>query len=264
MRFAAAGFSAILLVACACYFFAGPKSHAAAPMGGAPSPQTAQLPADDLVADEYDREVVRALIETPNLTDRQSMTLVEAAGRRYMRRKLAFTAAKQALEAGHGDPGAVDLWRRQMDSARKICDVAELSGSRARQMADTAQADWELEQRLALVPSTMAGLAERHYGISPFTEVDLEEMGKAFFKIFGQTLPVSTRGESAVHRAMGFDHTGRFDLALSPSQSQGVWARRYLTDKHVTFFAFRSAVPGKATGAHIHIGPASTRRVPKS
>jgi hypothetical protein len=53
-------------------------------------------------------------------------------------------------------------------------------------------------------------------------------------------------------------------VALSPSQPQGVWARRYLTEKHVTFFAFRSAVPGKATGAHIHIGPASTRRVPKS
>jgi hypothetical protein len=63
---------------------------------------------------------------------------------------------------------------------------------------------------------------------------------------------------------MGFDHRGRFDVALSPSQPQGVWARRYLTEKHVTFFAFRSAVPGKATGAHIHIGPASTRRVPKS
>ena len=69
---------------------------------------------------------------------------------------------------------------------------------------------------------------------------------------------------SAVHRAMGFDHHGRFDLAVSPSQPEGVWARRYLTEKHVTFFAFRSAVPGRATGAHIHIGPASTHRAPKS
>ena len=110
----------------------------------------------------------------------------------------------------------------------------------------------------------MIGLAEHYEGGSPFGEADLEEMGQAFFKISAQPMPVSTRGESAVHRAMGFDHRGRFDVALSPSQPQGVWARHYLTEKHVTFFAFRSAVPGKATGAHIHIGPASTRRVPKS
>ena len=71
-------------------------------------------------------------------------------------------------------------------------------------------------------------------------------------------------GESAVHRAMGFDHTGRFDLALSPSQPEGVWARQYLTGKGVTFLAFNGAVQGKATGAHIHIGPPSTRRAPRS
>ena len=87
-------------------------------------------------------------------------------------------------------------------------------------------------------------------------------MEQAYLKHFGKPLPVSTRGDSAVHRAMGFDHHGRFDLAVSPSQPEGVWARRYLTEKHVTFFAFRSAVPGKATGAHIHIGPPSIRVEP--
>jgi hypothetical protein len=62
---------------------------------------------------------------------------------------------------------------------------------------------------------------------------------------------------------MGFDHRGRFDVAVGPSQPEGVWARRYLTEKHVTFLAFRSAVPGQATGAHIHIGPPSSHRAPK-
>ena len=33
----------------------------------------------------------------------------------------------------------------------------------------------------------------------------------------------------------------------------------YLLDRHIPYFAFRQAVPGKATGAHIHIGPMSTR-----
>ena len=39
----------------------------------------------------------------------------------------------------------------------------------------------------------------------------------------------------------------------------GVWLIEYLTQNHIPFFAFRGAVKGKATGAHIHIGPMSTR-----
>jgi hypothetical protein len=62
---------------------------------------------------------------------------------------------------------------------------------------------------------------------------------------------------------MGFDHRGRFDVAIGPSQPEGVWARRYLTEKHVPFMAFSGAVPGRATGAHIHIGPPSSHRAPQ-
>ena len=66
-------------------------------------------------------------------------------------------------------------------------------------------------------------------------------------------------GDTAVHRAMGFDHRGRVDVALSPDQPEGVWLREYLTGQEIPYFAFRHAVPGKATGAHIHLGPMSTR-----
>ena len=65
-------------------------------------------------------------------------------------------------------------------------------------------------------------------------------------------------GETAVHRSMGFDHTGRVDVALSPDGPEGAWLKSYLAIKRIPYFAFRQAVPGKATGAHIHIGPIST------
>ncbi len=168
------------------------------------------------------------------------------------------------MEHGDAVPTSLEPLRREMEAARRVCDTAERLGRPNRDMEAIAQADWEMEKRLAYFPSGTTGLAEHYEGGSAFGEADLEAMGQAFFKIWGTPMPVSTRGESAVHRSMGFDHTGRFDVALSPSQPQGVWARHYLTAKHVTFFAFRSAVPGKATGAHIHIGPASTRRAPKS
>jgi hypothetical protein len=65
-------------------------------------------------------------------------------------------------------------------------------------------------------------------------------------------------GQTAVHRAMGFDHSGRVDVALNPDSAEGEWLRTFLTVKRIPFFVFRQAIPGKATGAHIHIGPVST------
>ena len=60
-------------------------------------------------------------------------------------------------------------------------------------------------------------------------------------------------------RAPGALPQDRIDIALNPDQPEGVWLRRYLEARHIPYFAFWQAAPGKATGAHIHIGPESTR-----
>ena len=263
MRFPAVVIPAVLLVAGAVYFFAKAKENAGPFAGGSRFDQSAPAPAQNMLDDEYDRALLRSLLESTSLSEGQANSLVGAAGRRYMRRKRAYAAAKQAVDTGKAAAGALEPLRREMELARKVCDVAESLGRRNYELAATAQADWELERRLAYIPSTMVGLTERFDGGSAFTDADLAEMEQSFLKHFGKPLPVSSRGESAIHRAMGFDHRGRFDVAVSPSQPEGVWARRYLTEKHVTFLAFRSAVPGKATGAHIHIGPPSSHRAPK-
>jgi hypothetical protein len=255
MRFAAAVVPAILLLGGSFYFFARVKENAAGSMGASHFDQPAPL--EDRAADEYDRTLIRALLDGKDLTEVQSNSLLQAAGRRYMRRKRAYAAGSQAVDAGKAAAGTLDPLRRDMEAARKLCDVAESLGRRNQESVMRAQEDWELERRLAYIPSTMVGLVERFDGAATFTEADLGTMERAFLEHFGKPLPVSARGDGPVHRAMGFDHRGRFDIAVSPSQPEGVWARRYLTERHVIFFAFRSAVPGKATGAHIHIGPAS-------
>ena len=66
-------------------------------------------------------------------------------------------------------------------------------------------------------------------------------------------------GETAVHRALGFDHRGRVDVALFPTRPKASGCATISRSNHIPYFAFRHAVPGKATGAHIHIGPGSTR-----
>ena len=72
-------------------------------------------------------------------------------------------------------------------------------------------------------------------------------------------IPVSADGQTAVHTVLGFNHAGRIDIALNPDQSEGAWLLRYLQRNHIPYYAFRTAVAHKATGAHIHLGPGSTR-----
>jgi hypothetical protein len=48
-------------------------------------------------------------------------------------------------------------------------------------------------------------------------------------------------------------------VAVTPDQPEGAWLMRYLESKHIPYFAFRAAVPHQATGAHIHVGPGSTK-----
>src|SRR5712692_4515848 len=88
---------------------------------------------------------------------------------------------------------------------------------------------------------------------------DLKPLALAFEKKFDHPLPVSAEGDTGLHRAMGLDHNGRIDVALNPSDREGSWLRRYLKARRIPYYAFTRAIRGKATAAHIHIGPGSTR-----
>ena len=257
MRFAVLLAPAAILLAGAGYFQLHPTQYAATV--SAASPAAVERDKDPAPSDDdRDGEIVRHGLDASDLTEAEASTLFVAAGRRYMRRKLAW----QAAEGGQSAPEKLESLRREMELARKVCDLADSLGRRARELSEFARADQEMERRLLYAPSTVLGLADRFEGTTAFSEGDLRTMESAFQKRFGRSLPVSARGASAVHRSMGFDHRGRFDVAVSPEQLEGVWVRQYLTAKNVPFFAFRSAVRGKATGAHIHIGPASGRRLP--
>jgi hypothetical protein len=104
------------------------------------------------------------------------------------------------------------------------------------------------------------GKMEHFEGLGTFDETrDLQAIEKAFEAEFDRPLPISADGETDVHRALGFDHRGRVDVAIDPRTPEGIWLRRYLRSRKIPYYAFTSAVAGKATAAHIHIGPGSTR-----
>jgi hypothetical protein len=150
----------------------------------------------------------------------------------------------------------------ELDGARKEADLAESRASLVRELTEMAKAEDALATKLAEEPAEAPRIADRYDGDGIFTTGTLSRVEMAFARQFGKPLPVSAMGETAVHRALGFDHRGRVDVAVHPDQPEGVWLREYLTENRIPYFAFRQAVPGKATGAHIHIGPMSTRLVP--
>jgi uncharacterized protein YgiM (DUF1202 family) len=84
---------------------------------------------------------------------------------------------------------------------------------------------------------------------------------KSFFvSKFGRTLPVSAFGQTRLHSRFGFDHRNSVDVALNPDSSEGRALLAKLRGFGVPFIAFRKAVPGIATGAHIHVGRPSPRK----
>jgi hypothetical protein len=215
--------------------------------------------AEDALADARDAAFLRKTLYGQDLTAEQSDEMIAAAARRFERRKKAFDEAKKLVDAGVESQLSLSTFLDEIDRARKESDLADSRAKLTLQLAEMARAEEAMVSHLASEPSEAPKIAERFDGSGTFTPNMWTKVETAFAGKFGKPLPVSAMGETAVHRAMGFDHTGRIDVAIHPDQPEGVWLREYLTEKNIPYFAFRQAVPGKATGAHIHLGPMSTR-----
>ena len=82
---------------------------------------------------------------------------------------------------------------------------------------------------------------------------------KFFSQTFGHRLPITALGQSDTHKRLGFDHRDSIDVGLHPDSAEGQALINYLRKSGIPFLAFRGAVPGAATGPHIHIGRPSGR-----
>jgi hypothetical protein len=215
--------------------------------------------AEDRIADAEDAALLRKTIYGQDLTAEQSEAMLAAAQRRFERRQRAFDEAKKLVDAGVASEASLSNVLEELDSARKECELAESRAHVVSELASMARAEDALDARLSQEPGEAHKIAERYDGDGVFNTSVFDKVESAFVSRFGKPLPVSAMGETAVHRALGFDHRGRVDVALSPDQPEGEWLRNYLMEHHIPYFAFRQAVPGKATGAHIHLGPMSTR-----
>jgi hypothetical protein len=211
------------------------------------------------LADAEDAALMRRMVYGSELTEDQADEMVAAATRRLDRRKNAVEEARQLVDRGVASLLSLNTFIEEEDGARKELDLAETRAHLTRQLAEMARAEETLESKLTQEPAAARELADRYDGDGVFSMATFAHVEQEYEKEFGKPLPVSAMGETAVHRSLGFDHRGRVDVAINPDQPEGRWLLEYLVENHIPYFAFRHAVPGKATGAHIHIGPMSTR-----
>jgi hypothetical protein len=99
----------------------------------------------------------------------------------------------------------------------------------------------------------------RSSGSGSWTLGNLSNVQQFFAVNFGRALPTSAVGQSLTHNRLGYDHRNAVDVALHPDSTEGRALISYLQANGIPFLAFRAAVPGVATGPHIHIGSPSHR-----
>ncbi|MBZ5580539.1 MAG: hypothetical protein LAP40_28655 [Acidobacteriia bacterium] len=223
--------------------------------GAAPRAQLAQ--AEAKIADAEDAALLRRTLYGQDLTDAQSEEMIAAANRRLDRRQQAFDRAKKLVDAGVATQASLSDFLEEIDRARQESDLASQRAGLVHELTMMAELERSVEEPIGSAPPAAREIGERHDGDGVFTPSTFARVESAYESHFGRPLPVSAMGETAVHRALGFDHRGRVDVAIHPDQPEGVWLREYLDDNHIPYFAFRQAVAGKATGAHIHLGPVS-------
>ena len=233
------------------------KLRALVQAGAAPRKQLER--AEEQMADAEDAAFLRKTLYGQELNTEQADEMLAAAARRRERREKAYEDAKKLVDAKVAPQTSLENPLSDVDLARKEYALAETRANLTRELAAMARVEEDLEAKLEQRPAEAHDLAERFDGDGIFTTPQFAKVETAFEGKFKKALPVSAMGETAVHRALGFDHRGRVDVAIYPDAPEGVWLRDYLTQHHIPYFAFRHAVAGKATGAHIHIGPGSTR-----
>lgn len=228
--------------------------------------------AEENLADAQDDVVLARTLDAPpsitGVNDQTIEDMLAAAQRRLDRQQARVDQARKLVEQGLTAKSYLAPFEQELATRQTNLALARSRAEWMREMMALAKAPARgsvpqpdrLDALTTDQEENFAGAIEHYEGLGAFNESkDLKPLELAFAKKFDRPLPISADGETDTHRALGFDHRGRVDVAILPTAPEGVWLRHYLQSQKIPYYAFTRAVPGKATGAHIHIGPGSTR-----
>jgi len=211
----------------------------------------------------------------PTLADRVAKAKAEVAAaandyKTSLEKLLAFQendvkAASEQVEKRKELLALAIISKKELEESERALSAAQDKvANTKRQMAesDTLIAEATAEAELSkLGPGAYqaTGAMIRYNGPAHWVLSDASKVESFFSSKFRHALPISAFGQTAVHDHMGFDHRNAMDVALNPDSSEGQALMAYLRGVGIPFIAFRYAVAGSATGAHIHIGYPSHR-----
>ncbi len=153
------------------------------------------------------------------------------------------------------------------ESVQNLAGIAVKTRDTEKQIESIDQliAEVHTAEQLAKMPVIQPGVFRsygmliRYVGSSRWAMSDLTKVD-AFFRLkFSKPLPISAFGQTETHNRLGFDHRDAVDVAIHPDSFEGQELIGYLQTQGISFIAIRGAIPGSATGAHIHIGPPSRK-----
>lgn len=216
--------------------------------------------AEEALADARDAELLSRTLYGRDLTEEQSAEMEAAALRRLNRRKAAVDKMQNLAKMGVVPLNSLDRPNTELEWASQEYRLMASRSQLVRELAEQARAEQQaLEASASSKPSIGGPAMEKFEGSGIFTREEFQRIVLAFERKFDKPLPVSAQGETAFHRSLGFDHRDRVDVALYPDTPEGSWLRQYLESNNIPYYAFRNFIPGKASAAHIHIGPPSSR-----
>jgi hypothetical protein len=173
--------------------------------------------------------------------------------------------SKELFGAGLISRTAVEASEAAVSQAKeKVAEVDQRMTGADSQIADTVL-EADAEKTLARTkPLPRGGLVSttamiRYNGGSPWALSDAWKVQRFFLDAFKKPLPVAVFGQGAIHDRWRLDHRNAMDISLHPDGPEGQALLGFLRANGIPFLAFRQAIPGTATGPHIHIGRPSHR-----
>ncbi len=159
----------------------------------------------------------------------------------------------------------IDTTKQYKASLEKLLPLLQQQTINANTQIAQTLVEIEGEKQLArLGPVPRGGFVRttsfiRYNGAAPWILAQAGKIEVWFQSKFGRPLPIAVFGQGAIHNQWRLDHHNAMDISLNPDGVEGQSLIDYLRANGIPFSAFRTAIPGVATGPHIHVGLPSHR-----
>jgi hypothetical protein len=221
--------------------------------------QTKPIPKDELarLRDEY----IKATEDYKGHLQRLRVTYESNVARAAKKFSDSHTLYQEGLISKH----ELDESELALNVARsKIVEVDQQMAGADTQIANTI-VEADAEAKLAKAARSAKGSFIqttsfiRYNGAGGWLLSDAWKVQQFFQDTFQRPLPIAVFGQGAIHDRWRLDHRNAMDISLNPDNPEAQALMNFMRNNGIPFSAFRSAIPGTATGPHIHIGRPSHR-----